>query len=97
MIDAEVVSALGDEIRLLRQVLDEIREELSWANNNAQDLPDFTGATSAYRRITSMSADPTAADFRVNAVDEETISQLRQEVAAEQQPGAGNSQPSLFT
>ena len=95
MIDAEVIAALGEEIRILRQVLDEIREELSWANNNAQDLPDFTGATSAYRRITSMSVDPTARDFQVNSVDAATVSQLREEATQEASPGAP-TQASLF-
>ena len=95
MIDAEVVAALSEEIRILRQVLDEIREELSWANNNAQDLPDFTGATSAYRRITSMSADPTARDFQVNSVDAATVSQLREEAVQVASPRA-STQASLF-
>ena len=95
MIDAEVVAALGEEIRILRQVLDEIREELSWANNNAQDLPTFTGATSAYRRITSMSAEPTARDFQVNTVDAATVSQLREEATNEASTRA-STQTSLF-
>ncbi len=95
MIDAEVVAALGEEIRILRQVLDEIREELSWANNNAQDLPNSIGAMSAYRRITSMSADPTARDFQVNSVDAATVSQLREEATQEAPPRA-SKQASLF-
>ena len=95
MIDAEVIASLGEEIRILRQVLDEIREELSWANNNAQDLPDFAGATSACRRITSMSVDPTARDFQVNSVDAATVSQLREETTQEASPRA-STQASLF-
>ncbi len=95
MIDAEVVAALGEEIRILRQVLDEIREELSWANNNAEDLPNFTGATSAYRRITSMSADPTARDFQVNTADAATLCKLREEAAQEASPRT-STQASLF-
>ena len=95
MINAEVIAALGEEIRILRQVLDEIREELSWANNNAQDFPDFIGATSAYCRITSMSADPTARDFQVNTVDAATVSKLREEAAQEASPRA-STQASLF-
>ena len=95
MIDADVIATLGEEIRILRQVLDEIREELSWANNNAQDLPNATGATSAYRRITSMSADPTARDFQVNSVDAATVSRLREEATQEAPPRA-STQASLF-
>ncbi len=95
MIDAEVIAALGEETRILRQVLDEIREELSWANNNAQDLPDFTGATAAYRRITSMSADPTARNFQVNSVDAATVSQLREKAVQVASPRA-STQASLF-
>lgn len=33
------VDALRDEVRVLRQVLDEIREALQWQNNNAEDFP----------------------------------------------------------
>ena len=95
MIDAEVIASLGEEIRILRQVLDEIREELSWAINNAQDLPDSIGAMSAYRRIASMSADPTARDFQVNTVDVATVSKLREEATQEASPRA-STQASLF-
>ncbi len=33
------VDSLRDEIRVLRDVLDEIREAIQWQNNNAADLP----------------------------------------------------------
>lgn len=33
------VDSLRDEVRVLRQVLDEIREALQWQNNNAEDYP----------------------------------------------------------
>lgn len=33
------VDSLRDEVRVLRQVLDEIREALQWQNNNAEDFP----------------------------------------------------------
>ena len=33
------VDSLRDEVRVLRQVLDEIREALQWQNNNAADFP----------------------------------------------------------
>ena len=37
------IALLRDELRVFRQVLDEIREELSWANNNAPELLDESG------------------------------------------------------
>lgn len=36
---ASVVDALRDEVRVLRQVLDETREALQWQNNNAAEFP----------------------------------------------------------
>jgi hypothetical protein len=80
------LASLRDEVRVLREVLDEIREELSWSNRNAQDLPEGTGAVSAFRRTTSMSADPTARDFRINDVPEATVDRLRQELIEEASP-----------
>ncbi len=38
---AAAVDALRDEVRVLRQVLDEIREALQWQNNNAEDFPQL--------------------------------------------------------
>ena len=90
------IASLRDEIRLLRELLDELRAELSWANNNAHDLPPGAGAMSAFRRITSMSLDPTARDFQINTVDEETIARLRDEHAITTTTPAGSSQRSLF-
>ena len=90
------IATLSAEIRLLRQVLDEVRDELSWANNNAHDLPPGAGATAAFTRITSMSLDPTARDFQVNTVDEETIARLRDEHAGATTTRSESSQRSLF-
>ncbi len=90
------IASLRDEIRLLRQVLDEVRAELSWVNNNAHDLPPGAGAMAAFRRITSMSLDPTARDFQVNTVDEETIARLRDEHASATTIPSESSQRSLF-
>ena len=90
------IASLRDEIRLLRQVLDEVRAELSWVNNNAHDLPPGAGAMAAFRRITSMSLDPTARDFQVNTVDEETIARLREEHASATPGPTESSQRSLF-
>ena len=89
------IASLRDEIRLLREILGEVGAELSWANNNAHDLPPGAGAM-AFTRITSMSLDPTARDFQVNTVDEETIARLRDEHAITTTTPAGSSQRSLF-
>ena len=90
------IASLRDEIRLLREVLDEVRGELSWANNNAHDLPPGAGAMAGFRRITSMSLDPTARDFQVNTVDEETIARLRDERVSAKTNPTESSQRSLF-
>ena len=90
------IASLRDEIRLLREVLDEVRGELSWANNNAHDLPPGAGAMAAFRSITSMSLDPTARDFQVNTVDEETIARLRDERVSATTILSESSQRSLF-
>ena len=60
---SDAIIGLRDEIKILRQVLDEVREELSWANNNAHDLLSQADARNASHRITSMPLDPTARDF----------------------------------
>ena len=75
--------------------LDEVVQELTWANNNALDIPQQAGAISAFRRITSMSLDPTVRDFQVNAVDPATVAMLREQAANEASSEAG-TQRSLF-
>ena len=90
------IASLRDEIRLLREVLDEFSEKLSWANNNAHDFPRGAGAMSAFRRITSMLLDPTARDFQINTVDEATISRLRDEHGSATTDPTESSQRSLF-
>jgi hypothetical protein len=72
---------LREHIEVLREVLDEIRSELRWANNNAHDLPGDDAMT-LIRRVTSMSSDPAAVDFKVNDVEPEVIAQLREAVAS---------------
>lgn len=95
-LSSDDIASLRDEIRLLREVLDDLRAELSWANNNAHDLPPGAGAMSAFRRITSMSLDPTARDFQVNTVDEEALTRLRDEHASNTPSPTESSQQSLF-
>lgn len=68
----EVVSAieaLTEEVRTLREALDEFREDYQWAVRN-HDRPIH---------ITSMSADPCADDFKVNAVPRDKIEELRRQ------------------
>ncbi len=57
---AQVLDRLREELAILREVLDEIRDELQWANRN-RDLDQ--APASAPRRITSMPLDPAAADW----------------------------------
>lgn len=62
---AEALDRLREELRIVCQVLDEIRDELAWANRNHTDHDVFANLP---RRITSFPVDPAAADFaeRVN-------------------------------
>lgn len=61
----EAIRELRDEIHVLRMALDELREEVQWANRNgergAQSLPKpFV--------LTSMPLDPAAEDWEINRV-----------------------------
>lgn len=89
------VSTLREQVALLRQVLDEILVELTWANDNARDLPTSSGAISAVRRITSMAIDPAARDFQVNSVPDAVVEQLRDEACSVVSTKAG-TQSKLF-
>ena len=72
------IRSLTEEVQVLRQVVDELLEEVQWANHNPPSERAFT----AGRRIWSCSLDPTSADFSVNSVDERIVEQLRDEVVA---------------
>ena len=92
--ESELLSAvqmLIEEVKVLREVVDELREEVQWGNHNfhANDpLP-------SHRRIRSCSLDPTSPDFTVNSVDDTTVEKLRAELAANQSlPG---KQGALFS
>jgi hypothetical protein len=56
---------LREELTVVRQVLDEIREEMEWANRNPRESDQLPMMP---RRITSMPLDPCAPDWaeRVN-------------------------------
>jgi hypothetical protein len=92
---SDEVATLREQVALLRQVLDEVLVELTWANDNARDLPAGTGAISAVRRITSMSLDPTARDFQINSVPESAVDELRK-AASSEAAGGESTQATLF-
>lgn len=62
---ADALERLREELAVVRQVLDEIREELEWSNRNP---PDRELVAATHRRITSCPLDPCAPDWaeRVN-------------------------------
>ncbi len=92
---ADEVVALREQVALLRQVLDEVLVELTWANDTAQDLPAGTGAISAVRRITSMLLNPTARDFQIDSAPESTVAE-RLEAASQQAAVGATTQSTLF-
>lgn len=57
---AAALERLADELEVIRQVLDEIRHEMQWANRNGGDNDH---GVPTERRITSMPLDPTAKDW----------------------------------
>lgn len=63
----DALDRLREELCVLRDVLDDVRGELQWANQNRGDsaVPVWSA-----RRITSMPLDPTASDWaeRLNRV-----------------------------
>ena len=73
---AHVVSQLTEEVKVLRMVIDELREEVQWNNQNARRDP----RAHAGRRIQSCSIDPTDPHFEVNSVDLATVERLRSDL-----------------
>ena len=72
----DAVSLLTEELKVLRIVIDELREELQWRNQNHDaDSSFLTG-----RRIDNCSLDPASLDFTVNSVSQETVERLRAEL-----------------
>ena len=72
----EAIDRVGDELSVLRDVLDEIRELLGWAINN----PDRFCCTSPFVPLTSMPRDPLAPDFgeRINRLSAKDLPQEEQ-------------------
>ena len=77
---ADVVESLAEELTVLRMVVDELREELQWANHNFHRVDHGDGRWLDGRRIHSFAIDPTSRDFSVNAVDSATVEKLRSEL-----------------
>lgn len=69
---AAAIDRLTEEVRVLRQTVDELREEVQWGVRNALDPPQERLPA---RRITSLPLDPCAEDFaeRVNALTPEDL------------------------
>ena len=85
---ADVVQSLTEEILVMRMAIDDLTEEIQWANQNRRESRFMTG-----RRIHSCSLDPTSKDFTVNSVDRETVDRLRAELTS---PQDGGEQRELF-
>jgi hypothetical protein len=80
----EAVTLLTEELKVLRIVIDELREELQWKNQNR----DTDSSLLSGRPIHSCSLDPTSRDFAVNSVPQEAVERLRTELTpSHSQPG----------
>jgi|GEM_PF-4422909 len=85
---SEVVSQLTGELQVLVNALDELREEVQWANRNSAD-PALSQGPSF--RLTSLPLDPCARDWQVNRVDEATVKKLRKELRSASKHGGSQS------
>ena len=72
----DAISLLTEELKILRIVIDELRTEVQWNNQNSSASSQFLTS----RRIHSCSLDPTSRNFEVNTVDQVTIESLRAEL-----------------
>ena len=72
----DAVQLLTEEMKVLRQVVDELTIEIQGSNQNPVNEPGFL----AGRRIHSCSLDPTSPDFAVNSVAGATVEKLRAEL-----------------
>ena len=77
---ADVVQSLAEELKVLRIAVDELCEELQWANHNVHRDDGNDEQWLGSRRIHSFSLDATSPDFAVNTVSEEAVEQLRSEL-----------------
>ena len=92
-VESEVLSAiqsLTDEVTFLRELIDELRTEIWWANHNSEGE-----SPSCYvRRNDRCSLDPTNPDFTVYSLDRATMNRPRAELDSETQ--SVNKQQELF-
>jgi hypothetical protein len=70
------VEQLTEQVRLLGNIIDDLTTELQWHNRNptTEHPPPFV--------LTSMPADPTARDWRVNAASADPVSEAPASTAA---------------
>lgn len=87
------VRRLADEIRMLRESIDELTVEIQWANRNSS--ADGESRTRPIR-VTSMPLDPTAERFELNQVDDATVEQLRAEAGQADSEATTGAQQRLF-
>jgi hypothetical protein len=85
---AQVLDRLREEFAIVHEVLDDIRDELQWANRN---LADPVLSRDQRFRLTSMPLDPGAKDWQLNRVDEATMEKLRTELPSASKPGVSQS------
>jgi len=96
----QAVISLSEQVRVLRQAVDEIGDELGWAIRNRVVFVEPIDATA--RRIRSMPLDPTAPDFheRVNAIDPDRIGGIEhacdpEELSADKNTEVSHPSPDL--
>jgi len=87
---------LRDEVHVLREAIDELREELQYLVRN----PDHSAAREQLPRlrVTSLASDPTAEDFgeRINVVPKEKLDELRENAILPPTQQQASSQGRLF-
>lgn len=90
------VDALREEVRVLRDVIDEIRDDLTWACNNADTFR--CRAPRHVVHITSMPKDPCDPDFgkRVNQYTPENTPEAFGLPPREPEKESGSGQRELF-
>ncbi|MEX2140585.1 MAG: hypothetical protein WD894_15085 [Pirellulales bacterium] len=77
------IEQLTEQVRLLGNIIDDLTSELQWQNRNA------TAPIPPPFMLTSLPADPTARDWRVNASSPQTVPQA-------EEPPVRNRPQSLF-
>jgi hypothetical protein len=95
---AESVDRLTAELRVIRDVLDDLRTELQYVVRNPGE--NRVVESMERLRMTSLPLDPTVEDFkqRVNAVPEATVAELRMaaETTQEKKQRSATNQRGLF-